>query len=195
MTQMFLLMLGRLNPLISIIERGDSYAALTELMGGRVVEVDLEGTETLNPWDLPPGLTESEFARLSDLEMDAIEQGQVDLIGTLARGWLDNKVVNQPIRAATVHSVDTTVRMDELRASFDELAADPSRATVRSTKGLTPRGANPSTLQLPGPDSNQRPFGYTCSRRFRRAWTISSPCPVRDVGGGRSRGDYSFVTP
>ena len=26
--------------------------------------------------------------------------------------------VNQPIRAATVHSVDTTVRMDELRASL-----------------------------------------------------------------------------
>jgi type IV secretory pathway VirB4 component len=55
MAQMFLLMLGRLNPLISIIERGDSYAPLTELMGGRVIEVDLEGTETLNPWDLPPG--------------------------------------------------------------------------------------------------------------------------------------------
>ena len=55
MAQMFLLMLGRLNPLISIIERGDSYAPLTELMGGRVVEVDLEGSETLNPWDLPPG--------------------------------------------------------------------------------------------------------------------------------------------
>jgi type IV secretory pathway VirB4 component len=55
MAQMFLLMLGRLNPLISIVERGDSYAALTELMGGRVIDVDLEGTEALNPWDLPPG--------------------------------------------------------------------------------------------------------------------------------------------
>jgi type IV secretory pathway VirB4 component len=55
MAQMFLLMLARLNPLISIIERGDSYAPLTELMGGRVIAVDLEGTETLNPWDLPPG--------------------------------------------------------------------------------------------------------------------------------------------
>jgi type IV secretory pathway VirB4 component len=55
MAQMFLLMLSRLNPLISIIERGDSYAPLTELMGGRVIEVDLEGTETLNPWDLPLG--------------------------------------------------------------------------------------------------------------------------------------------
>jgi type IV secretory pathway VirB4 component len=57
MAQMFLLMLARLNPLISIIERGDSYAPLTELMGGRVIEVDLEGGETLNPWDLPPGQT------------------------------------------------------------------------------------------------------------------------------------------
>jgi type IV secretory pathway VirB4 component len=55
MAQMFLLMLGRMNPLISIIERGDSYAPLTELMGGRVIDMDLEGTETLNPWDLPPG--------------------------------------------------------------------------------------------------------------------------------------------
>src|SRR5204862_5656387 len=57
MAQMFLLMLSRLNPLISIIERGDSYAPLTELMGGRVIEVDLDGTQTLNPWDLPSGQT------------------------------------------------------------------------------------------------------------------------------------------
>jgi len=34
---------------------GDARIALVELMGGRVIEVDLEGTETLNPWDLPPG--------------------------------------------------------------------------------------------------------------------------------------------
>jgi hypothetical protein len=34
MAQMLLLMLARLNLLISIIERGDSYAPLTELMAG-----------------------------------------------------------------------------------------------------------------------------------------------------------------
>ena len=55
MAQMFLLMLGRLNPLISIIERGDSYQPLVELMGGRVIDVKLDGSETLNPWDLSPG--------------------------------------------------------------------------------------------------------------------------------------------
>jgi type IV secretory pathway VirB4 component len=39
------------------MERGDSYRPLVELMGGRVIDVDLEGNETLNPWDLPPGET------------------------------------------------------------------------------------------------------------------------------------------
>jgi len=57
MAQLFLLMIARANPLISILERGDSYRPLVELMGGRVIEVDLEGSETLNPWDLPPGET------------------------------------------------------------------------------------------------------------------------------------------
>ncbi len=55
MTQLFLLMMARANPQISIIERGDSYRPLVELMGGRVIDVNLDGNETLNPWDLPPG--------------------------------------------------------------------------------------------------------------------------------------------
>ena len=55
MAQLFLLMMARANPLISILERGDSYRPLVELMGGRVIDVDLEGSETLNPWDLPRG--------------------------------------------------------------------------------------------------------------------------------------------
>jgi type IV secretory pathway VirB4 component len=57
MTQTFLLMMARAKPLISILERGDSYEPLVELMGGRVINVDLDGRETLNPWDLPAGDT------------------------------------------------------------------------------------------------------------------------------------------
>jgi hypothetical protein len=57
MAQLFLLMMARANPQISIIERGDSYQPLVELMGGRVIDVKLDGSETLNPWDLPPGET------------------------------------------------------------------------------------------------------------------------------------------
>jgi len=55
MVQLLLLMLGRLGTQISILERGDSYRPLVELMGGRVIEVNLDGSETLNPWDLPQG--------------------------------------------------------------------------------------------------------------------------------------------
>ena len=57
MAQLFLLMMARANPLISILERGDSYRPLVELMGGRSIDVNLEGAETINPWDLPPGQT------------------------------------------------------------------------------------------------------------------------------------------
>ena len=57
LTQLLLLMLARLDPLISILESGDSYRPLVELMGGRVIDVDLEGRETLNPWDLAAGET------------------------------------------------------------------------------------------------------------------------------------------
>jgi type IV secretory pathway VirB4 component len=55
MAQLLLLMLGRLNAQVSILERGDSYRPLVELMGGRVIDVNLDGNETLNPWDLPAG--------------------------------------------------------------------------------------------------------------------------------------------
>jgi type IV secretory pathway VirB4 component len=86
MAQMFLLMLGRQSPLISIIERGDSYAALTELMGGRVIDVDLEGAETLNPWDLPPGQVtpgKDKIAFLKNLTRHMIGEGPTTDSGLL----------------------------------------------------------------------------------------------------------------
>jgi type IV secretory pathway VirB4 component len=55
MAQLLLLMLSRSNAQISILERGLSYSPLVYLMGGRVIEVNLDGNETINPFDLPPG--------------------------------------------------------------------------------------------------------------------------------------------
>lgn len=57
MAQLYLMMMARLNPLISILERGNSYRPLVELMGGHCIDVNLEGEETLNAWDLSPGTT------------------------------------------------------------------------------------------------------------------------------------------
>lgn len=68
MAQQFLLMSARANPLISILERGDSYEPLVRLCGGRVITVDLEGSETLNPWDLPVGDTEPKREKIAFLK-------------------------------------------------------------------------------------------------------------------------------
>lgn len=54
-TQMLLSSLARANAMVSILERGDSYTPLVELNGGRVIEVNLDGGETLNAFDLGPG--------------------------------------------------------------------------------------------------------------------------------------------
>ena len=78
MAQMFLLMMARANPSISILERGDSYRPLVELMGGRSIDVSLEGAETINPWDLPPGQTapsKEKIAFLKSLTLHMIGDG------------------------------------------------------------------------------------------------------------------------
>ncbi len=55
MAQMLLLMAARVNPLVSIIERGDSYQNLVELMGGQMISMSLDSETTINAWDLPRG--------------------------------------------------------------------------------------------------------------------------------------------
>jgi type IV secretory pathway VirB4 component len=55
MVQQMLLMAARANPLVSIIERGDSYRPLVELLGGRMIAMSLDSDQTVNPWDLPGG--------------------------------------------------------------------------------------------------------------------------------------------
>ena len=53
MVQQLLSMASRANPLVSIVERGDSYKPLVELMGGRMITMSLDADQTINPWDLP----------------------------------------------------------------------------------------------------------------------------------------------
>ena len=53
LAQQMLLMAARSNALISIIESGDSYRPLIELMGSEMIEMSLDSNATTNPWDLP----------------------------------------------------------------------------------------------------------------------------------------------
>ena len=125
MAQMFLLMMARANPLISILERGDSYRPLVELMGGRVIEVDLEGSETLNPWDLPPGdiqPTKDKIAFLKNLTRHMIgDLGRVRHIAARQRAdRCDRPKCTSGPRPGTESNPDCSDLRDELANWSDE---------------------------------------------------------------------------
>src|SRR5579859_1498399 len=68
MVQQLLLMVSRDNPFVSIIERGDSYRPLVELMGGQMIAMSLDGDQTINPWDLPQGEKEASRDQIAFLK-------------------------------------------------------------------------------------------------------------------------------
>lgn len=81
MVQQFLLMAARDNPLISILERGDSYRPLVELMGGRMITMSLDTDQTLNPWDLAEGEKEpskDQVAFLKNLTRHMLGEGRAE---------------------------------------------------------------------------------------------------------------------
>jgi hypothetical protein len=81
MVQQLLLMASRDNPLISIIERGDSYRPLVELMGGRMITMSLDTDQTINPWDLLQGEkepTKDQIAFLKNLTRHMLGEGRAD---------------------------------------------------------------------------------------------------------------------
>jgi len=49
-------------------------------------------------WSLPNGLSEDKFKMMSELQMDAVDQNEVDLIDKLGNLWLSGSVLNQLIR-------------------------------------------------------------------------------------------------
>lgn len=81
MVQQLLLMAARDNPLISIIERGDSYKPVVELMGGRMITMSLDAEQTINPWDLAAGEREpskDQVAFLKNLTRHMLGEGRAE---------------------------------------------------------------------------------------------------------------------
>jgi type IV secretory pathway VirB4 component len=96
MVQQFLLMAARSNPLISILERGDSYRPLVELMGGRMITMSLDSDQTINPWDLPEGEREpskDQVAFLKNLTRHMLGEG-----GAEDTQLLDNLITEAVLR-------------------------------------------------------------------------------------------------
>src|SRR6266481_1692175 len=81
MTQMLLSMAARVDPLVSIIERGDSYQPLVELMGGQMISMSLDSEQTINAWDLPRGEREpskDQVAFLRNLTRHMMGEGRAE---------------------------------------------------------------------------------------------------------------------
>ncbi len=120
MVQQFLLMAARDNPLISIIERGDSYQPLVELMGGRMITVSLDTEQTINPWDLPEGEREpskDQVAFLKNLTRHMLGEG-----GAEDTELLDNLITEAILRTykrAAIRPSNPIPTFSDLR---DELA-------------------------------------------------------------------------
>src|SRR5713226_5347272 len=79
--QQLLLMAARANPLVSIIERGDSYQPLVELMGGQMISMSLDSDQTINAWDLPSGEREpskDQVAFLRNLTRHMMGEGRAE---------------------------------------------------------------------------------------------------------------------
>ncbi len=120
MVQQLLAMASRDNPLVSIIERGDSYRPLVELMGGQMVTMSLDSTQTINPWDLPDGEQEPSkdqvaFLRNLTRHMLGESQGQdVELLDNLI-----TEAILRTYKRAAVRSSNPIPTFGDLR---DELA-------------------------------------------------------------------------
>jgi type IV secretory pathway VirB4 component len=120
MVQQLLLMASRANPLVSIIERGDSYRHLIELMGGQMITMSLDSEQTINPWDLPSGEREpgkDQVAFLKNLTRHMLGDG-----GTEDTELLDNLITEAILRTykrAAIRPSNPIPTFSDLR---DELA-------------------------------------------------------------------------
>jgi patatin-like phospholipase/acyl hydrolase len=79
-------------------------------------------------WVVPPGLTGPQFQALTNLSMDAVEQGQVVLLEALGESWLADGVRNQPIR----------MNSDDLSSSLGEELFSAAKARWVALSALAP---------------------------------------------------------
>ena len=124
-TQMLLSMAARTNPFVSIIERGDSYRPLVELMGGQMVSMSLDSDQTINAWDLPKGEREpakDQIAFLRNLTRHMMGEGgaeDTDLVDNLLTDAIQRTYKRAAIRPSNPIPTFSDLR-DELAQWRDE---------------------------------------------------------------------------
>jgi hypothetical protein len=120
MAQQFLLMAARDNPLVSIIERGDSYRPLVEVMGGRMITMSLDSDQTINPWDLPEGEkqpSKDQVAFLKNLTRHMLGEGKAE-----DTELLDNLLIEAILRTYKRAAIRPSYPIPTFSDLRDELA-------------------------------------------------------------------------
>jgi type IV secretion system protein TrbE len=119
MVQQLLSMAARVNPLVSIIERGDSYRPLVELMGGRMITMSLDTDQTINPWDLAAGQrqpTRDQIAFLKNLTRHMLGENPAE--DTELLDQLINEAILRTYKRAAIRPSSPIPTFSDLR---DEL--------------------------------------------------------------------------
>jgi hypothetical protein len=125
MVQQLLSMASRANPWVSILERGDSYRPLVELMGGQMVTMSLDSEQTINSWDLPAGEThpsKDQIAFLKNLTRHMLGENPADdseLLDNLITEAILRTYKRAKVRASSPIPTFSDLR-DELRQWRDE---------------------------------------------------------------------------
>jgi TraG P-loop domain len=201
LAQLKLLMMARARPLVSILERGDSYGPLIELMGGRVINVDLDGRETLNPWDLPEGETlpsNEKTAFLKNLTQHMLGSNQGS-----DTALLDNVLTDAITRVYRRCSI----RYSNPIPTFNDLREEPDRgegldysdhSDYPHTTVLLGVYHLPAQVEIQGVLSGQEcgstvagnlaGLGQAVPTRIVRCWTLfrkRSPAPVKAATVGK----------
>ena len=166
LAQLKLLMMARARPLVSILERGDSYEPLVELMGGRVINVDLEGRETLNPWDLPAGETVPSNEKMAFLK-NLTRHMLGDSPGS-DTSLLDNVLSDAIARAYKRCSIRYSNPIPTFNDLREELANGGTRrrCSGRSTRRTWPRSScahGPKAESTPSCSTNRPPCASTAT--------------------------------
>jgi len=120
MMQMLLSMAARTGPLVSILERGDSYQPLVELMGGQMISMSLDSAQTINAWDLPVGEREpgkDQVAFLKNLARHMMGEGRAD-----DTELLDNLLTEAILRTYKRASIRASSPIPTFSDLRDELA-------------------------------------------------------------------------
>jgi hypothetical protein len=58
------------------------------------------------PWSYPRGITPSEFKKLKNLQLDAVEPWEVALVDALCTAWMNDDAPNQPLRGSRALAVE-----------------------------------------------------------------------------------------